>query len=119
MTRVRAGAGAAIGGAIYGSGGGGIGAAIGGGGGAGGGLWLHAATTAKTDAIINGLDKLTNGLSLDRAAIHIEQNSKPFVQPKGVIASANDILEPQPDHVAVDPSAWLSEQCPEPLPRRR
>ena len=51
-------------GATYGTSGGNAGAAIGGGaGGAGGGFWLHAATSVKADAIINGLANLTNALS--------------------------------------------------------
>ena len=60
-----AGAGA---GATYGASGGNAGEAIGGGaggaGGADGGFWLHAATSAKADAIIIGLANLTNALSL-------------------------------------------------------
>src|SRR6185503_18382569 len=47
--------------------GGGAGAAIGGGaggaGGGGGGVWLHAATSAKADAIISGLANLINAVS--------------------------------------------------------
>ena len=45
---------------------GGAGAAIGGGAGGaggGGGVWLHAATSAKADAIISGLANLINAFS--------------------------------------------------------
>jgi hypothetical protein len=94
-----AGAGA---GATYGTSGGSAGAAIGGGaggaGGTGGGLWLHAATSAKADAIISGLANLTNALSF--GGNHTDQDSGAFVQPKGEIFSRYGISEPQrlPEH---------------------
>ena len=82
MTRAGLAAGSTYGAATYGSAGGGAGAAIGGGGGAGGGLWAHAATSAKADAIISGLAKLTTVLSLiERHTLSID--SVAFVQPKG------------------------------------
>ena len=65
MTRVGGGADAS--GGIAGTAiGGGAGAAIGGGAGGaggGGGVWLHAATSAKADAIISGLANLINAFS--------------------------------------------------------
>ena len=89
-----AGAGA---GATYGTSGGSAGAAIGGGsggaGGAGGGFWLHAATSAKADAIISSLANLTNTLSF--GGNHTDQDSGAFVQPKGEIFSRYVISEPQ------------------------
>jgi hypothetical protein len=94
-----AGAGA---GATYGTSGGSAGAAIGGGaggaGGAGGGFWLHAATSAKADAIISGLANLTNALSF--GGNHTDQDSGAFVQPKEEIFSRYGISEPQrlPEH---------------------
>ena len=42
-------------------------------GGAGGGLWLHAATIAKADAIIIGLDNLTNTSLLELGGNRIDQ----------------------------------------------
>ena len=86
-------------GATYGTSGGNAGAAIGGGaGGAGGGFWLHAATSAKADAIISGLANLTNALSF--GGNHTDQDSGAFVQPKGEIFSRYGISEPQrlPEH---------------------
>ena len=81
-------------GATYGTSGGNAGAAIGGGaGGAGGGFWLHAATSAKADAIISGLANLTNALSF--GGNHTDQDSGAFVQPKGEIFSRYGISEPQ------------------------
>ena len=94
-----AGAGA---GATYGTSGGSAGAAIGGSsggaGGAGGGFWLHAATSAKADAIISGLANLTNALSF--GGNHTDQDSGAFVQPKEEIFSRYGISEPQrlPEH---------------------
>ena len=92
MTRAGAGAGA-----TDGASGGGTGAAIGGGaggaGGAGGGFWLHAATSAKADAIISGLANLTNALSF--GGNHTDQDSGAFVQPKEEIFSRYGISEPQ------------------------
>ena len=81
-------------GATYGTSGGNAGAAIGGGaGGAGGGFWLHAATSAKADAIISGLANLTNALSF--GGNHTDQDSGAFFQPKGEIFSRYGISEPQ------------------------
>jgi hypothetical protein len=86
-------------GATYGTSGGNAGAAIGGGaGGAGGGFWLHAATSAKADAIISGLANLTNALSF--GGNHTDQDSGVFVQPKEEIFFRYGISEPQwlPEH---------------------
>ena len=97
------GAGAGIG-VTYGASGGNAGAAIGGGaGGAGGGFWLHAATSAKADAIISGLANFAKVLSFGRSPSggnHIDQDSVALVQPKGEIFSRYGISEPQrlPEH---------------------
>ena len=86
-------------GATYGTSGGSAGAAIGGGAGrgggagGGGGFWLHAATSAKADAIISDLANLTNALSF--GGNHTDQDSGAFVQPKEEIFSRYGISEPQ------------------------
>ena len=80
-------------GATYGTSGGNAGAAIGGGaGGAGGGFWLHAAMSAKADAIISGLANLTK-FSPKSGGNHIDQDSVALVQPKGEILSRCGIPE--------------------------
>jgi hypothetical protein len=89
-------------GATYAASGGDGARATGGGGGAttgaGGWLWLHAATSAKADAIMTGLANLTITLSLSGTALI--RIARTFAQPS---ATASSVIEVYQDQCATRP----------------